>query len=68
MSNGILIDCRGSMVRIGAITKRVPKNHDCVITGFHVINGKIVKRGTIKFVLKTEPGQTNFIFSGNTIE
>jgi len=63
-----LVDCSGSIVRVGTVLKRVPKNHDCVISGFHFVNSKMKKQGTIKFVPKPEPGPTDFIFSGNTIE
>ena len=63
-----LIDCSGSIARVGTILKHVPKNHDCVISGFHFVNGKMKKQGTIRFVPKPEPGPSNFILSGNTIE
>jgi hypothetical protein len=63
-----LIDCSSSIARVGTILKRVPKNHDCIISGFHFVNGKMMKQGTIKFVPKPEPGPTDFILSGNTIE
>lgn len=67
-SSRAIIDCGGSIVRVGTILKRVPKNHDCIISGFHFVDGKMKKRGTIKFVPKPEAGPTDFTFSGNTIE
>ena len=63
-----LIDCSGSIARVGTILRRVPKNHDCIISGFHFVNGKMRKQGTIRFVPKPESGPANFILSGNTIE
>ena len=67
-ANRPLVDCSGSIVRVGPVLKRVPKNHDCIISGFHFINGKMKKQGTIKFVPKPGPGPIDFTFSGNTIE
>lgn len=64
-----LVDCKGQTARIGPVLKSVPKNHDCIISGFHFINGKMMKEGTFRFVPKPEPGPTKYVFSGdNTIE
>jgi len=67
-ANRPLVDYSGSIVRVGPVLRRVPKNHDCIISGFHFVNGKMKKQGVIKFVPKSGPGPIDFTFSGNIIE
>lgn len=59
-----LIECNNSQYRIVDIKGTVPKNRDCVISGWHIKNGKIVKRGEIFFIY----GKGNFHIKSNIIE
>jgi hypothetical protein len=53
------VDIRGRSVKIvGLKIIIVPKDKSCIINGFHIKNGKIVKRGEIKFV----PSQGDLLF------
>ena len=63
-----VIDCRGSVFRIGNKLGRVPKNHDCIIEGFHLKGQKIVKSGNIKFIPQKKHGKTKFILKNNVVE
>jgi hypothetical protein len=45
------IQIRGRTIKIAGLSIiRVPKNKTCVINGFYIKNGKIIKRGEISFV------------------
>ena len=46
-----LIDCRDGSYKIGDIRGSVPKGHDCILDGWHLKNGKVIKKGRAIFVL-----------------
>jgi len=59
-----VIECGDGEYRIIDIRGTVPKNKDCIISGWYIKKGKIVKKGEVIFV----PGNGNFIIKNNTIE
>jgi hypothetical protein len=59
-----IIECGDGKYRIGNVSGNIPKNSDCIITNWHIKNGKIVKRGKIDIV----PGNGNFHIANNIIE
>lgn len=63
-----VIECRGSVFRIGNKLGRVPKNHDCIIEGFHLKGQKIIKSGNITFLPQGKPGKTKFTLKNNVVE
>jgi hypothetical protein len=58
------IYCDKDYYRVANIKGKVPKNHDCIIEGWHLKNGKVVAKGNIHFV----PGDGHFIIRGNVVE
>lgn len=59
-----IIICRDGKYKIGDIEGFVPKNCDCIISDWHLKDGKIIKKGKVDFV----PGKGTYHFTGNTIE
>lgn len=64
-NNKYVIDCQNYKYRICNISGTIPKNSDCIITDWHIKNGKIIKRGKIQIV---SGGNGNFHIGNNIIE
>lgn len=52
--------------RLGDVGGKVPKGHDCILEGFLVRGGKVVKKGTVTYV-PNNSGEINYIFRKNYI-
>jgi hypothetical protein len=63
-SQSAVIECSDGEYRIVDIKGIVPNNKDCIITGWYIKKGKIVKKGKVLFV----PGNKHFIIRDNVIE
>lgn len=62
--NKYLIDCQGDTYRIGDITGKVPKDHDCILDGWHLKDGKVIGKGQAIFV----PGNGDFKLTNSIVE
>lgn len=62
-SNNV-IECGDGEYRIVDIKGKVPKDKDCIITGWYIKKGKIIKKGKVLFV----SGDGHFIVRDNVIE
>lgn len=71
MKRGVMIEVRGHTVKISGLPIiRIPKDKTCVIDGFHIEDGRIIRQGTVSFVPRKGDGMvhiTNNILIGNII-
>ena len=63
----MIINCGEGTYVIGNIKGIVPEGYDCKISGFHFVNGRIVKEGKVEFI-KNNGGKTQFYLENNIIE
>jgi len=63
----MIIKCDKNKFQICNIKGIVPEGHDCLITGFHIVNGKIIKKGEVEFI-ENGGGKSKFILKDNIIE
>ena len=65
------LDVRRGYYRVGNLMNKkegyIPEGHLCLIEGFHIKKGKVVRRGTIGFERDPEH-RTRIRFVGNIIE
>lgn len=61
------IQIRGNTIKVdGLPIKRIPKDKTCIIDGFYIENGRIIKHGVFKLVPKRD-GAT-YIITNNIIK
>jgi hypothetical protein len=48
-----IIECGNGKYKIVNKTGIIPTDNDCIITGFHIKHGKIIKQGKVTFVRGT---------------